>query len=41
MRTAAVAALAGSAGRLRVEAMSWWVGKGDLAFPRAPAAAGR
>lgn len=29
------------AGRLRVEAMTWWVGKGYLAFPRAPAAAGR
>jgi uncharacterized protein YciI len=26
------------AGRLRVEAMTWWVGKGYLAFPKAPAA---
>jgi uncharacterized protein YciI len=29
------------AGRLRVEAMTWWVGKGYLAFPKAPAAAGK
>lgn len=29
------------AGRLKVEAMSWWVGKGYLAFPKAPGAAGR
>jgi uncharacterized protein len=27
------------AGRLVVEAMSWWVGKGYLAFPKAPGAA--
>lgn len=27
------------AGRLKVEAMTWWVGKGYLAFPKAPAAA--
>jgi uncharacterized protein YciI len=27
------------AGRLRVEAMAWWVGKGYLAFPKAPAPA--
>ncbi|HEU4382625.1 MAG TPA: YciI family protein [Anaeromyxobacteraceae bacterium] len=25
------------AGRLKVEAMTWWVGKGHLAFPKAPA----
>jgi uncharacterized protein YciI len=29
------------AGQLRVEVMTWWVGKGYMAFPKRPAAAAR